>query len=270
MANEANDTKATDTDATDTEATDTEAEGAPLFLPPLPWRETPHRRPRRAPHPSLDRGRIVEAGLRIVDAEGVEALSLRRLASELGVTPMAVYWHVRDKAELLDLIGERVLETVEVPAPAGDWRRQLRDVHGAMLGPLLAHPNAVELMVGRARYGAAGIALFERILAILRVAGFEPAAAFDAYQSLYLFQLGFMATARRSPEFRHVQAQGAAYLRSLDPGSFPAIAEVAPVIGGRSLEEQYDVGLEVVISGIGAARAAGHAAPRPAAGERVP
>lgn len=223
-------------------------------LPPPPWRDEPgHRRRRRADHPALDRERIVEAGLRLVDAEGVEALSLRRLAVELGVTPMAVYWHVRDKAELLDRIGERVLEMVVVPEPAGDWRRQLRDVHLAMLEPILAHPNAVDLMVGRARFGPAGITLFERILAILRDAGFAPTAAFDAYQSLYLFQLGFTATARRSPEFRAIQAQGAAYLRSLDPAAFPAIAEVAPVIGARSLVEQHEVGLAVVIEGIAAA-----------------
>lgn len=223
-------------------------------VPPPPWREEPHhRRRRRADHPALGRARIVDAGLRLVDAEGVQALSLRRLAVELRVTPMAVYWHVRDKAELLDLIGERVLETIVVPRPVGDWRRQLRDVHLAMLEPLLAHPNAVELMVGRARFGAAGIGLFERILAILRGAGFAPPAAFDAYQSLYLFQLGFTATARRSPEFRAVQAQGAAYLRSLEPAAFPAIAEVAPVIGARSLAEQYAIGLDVVVEGIAAA-----------------
>ena len=222
-------------------------------LPPPPWREEPGRRHRRASHPGLNRERIVEAGLRLVDAEGVEALSLRRLAIELGVTPMAVYWHVRDKAELLDRIGERVLEMVEVPPAEGDWRRQLRDVHRAMLGPLLEHPNSVELMVGRARFGPAGIALFERILEVLRGAGLSPTAAFDAYQSLYLFQLGFTATARRSPEFRAIQAQGAGYLRSLDAEAFPAIAEVAPVIGARPLAEQYEVGLDVLIEGIGVA-----------------
>jgi len=221
--------------------------------PPPPWREEPQRRRRQASHPGLDREQIVDAGLRLVDAEGVEALSLRRLAADLRVTPMALYWHVRDKAELLDLIGERVLETVVVPEPTGDWRRRLRGVHLAMLEPLLEHPNAVELMVGRARFGPAGIALFERILEILREAGLTPAAAFDAYQSLYLFQLGFTATARRSPEFRAVQALGAAYLRSLDPASFPAIAEVAPVIGARPLGEQYEIGLGVVIEGIAAA-----------------
>jgi TetR/AcrR family tetracycline transcriptional repressor len=166
---------------------------------------------------------------------------------------MAMYWHVRDKAELLDLIGERVLAEVHVPPADGDWRAQLREVHLAMLGPLLEHPNAVELMIGRARFGPAGIALFERILSILRAAGLSPQAAFDAYQSLYLFQLGFMATARRSPEFREVQRQGALYLRSLDPGRFPAISEVAPVIGMRPPVAQYEVGLDVVVEGIGAA-----------------
>jgi AcrR family transcriptional regulator len=226
-------------------------------IPPLPWRGAPHPGRRRASRPGLDRDRIVEAGLRIVDAEGAEALSLRRLATDLGVTPMAMYWHVRDKTELLELIGERVLETIEVPPPEGDWRRQLRDVHLAMLGPLLAHPNAVELMIGRARFGPAGIALFERILAILMRAGLSAQAAFDAYQSLYLFQLGFTATSRRSPEFVDGQRQGATYLRSLDRDRFPAIAAVAPVIGDRPLVEAYAVGLDVVIEGIVARLAPG-------------
>jgi TetR/AcrR family tetracycline transcriptional repressor len=198
---------------------------------------------------------VVRAGLRIVDEEGVAALSLRRLAADLGVTAMAVYWHVRDKAELLDLIGERVLEDVTVPPAEGDWRAQLRDVHLAMFDAFLQHPNAADLVAGRARFGAAGIALFERILEILRDAGLPPEEAFDAYQSLYLFQLGFLTTARRTAEFRDVQRQGAAYLRSLDPARFPAIAEVAPVIGARSIAEQQAIGLEVVIEGIAAALA---------------
>lgn len=81
-------------------------------------------------------------------------------------------------------------------------------------------------------------------------AGLSPTRAFDAYQSLYLFQLGFIATSRRSPEFREAQRQGVLYLFALDPERFPSIARVAPVIGGRSLEEQYAIGVDVVIDGI--------------------
>jgi TetR/AcrR family tetracycline transcriptional repressor len=221
-------------------------------LPPLPWHDPRQRRRRPAATPHLDLDRILEAGLRIVDGEGAAALSIRRLAADLGVTPMALYWHVTDKAALLDLIGERVLAEVVMPPAVGTWRDQLGAIHRAMLGPMLEHPNAVDLMIGRARYGPAGIALFERILEVLLEAGLDPPAAFDAYQSLYLFQLGFMASARRSPAFREIQRQGVGYLRSLDPERFPAISAVAPAIGARTLVEQYEIGLDVVIQGVAA------------------
>jgi AcrR family transcriptional regulator len=201
---------------------------------------------------ALDRSRIVAEALRIVDADGVEALSFRRLAEALGVTPMALYWHVADKAELLELVGHAVLAEIEIPEPAGDWREQLRDVHRAMLEGFLRHANTTDLLVGRARYGPGGIALFERILSILLERGFAPEAAFDAYQSLYLFTLGFMTTANRSPEFRAAQVQGLQYLATLPVERFPAIGAVTPVIGRRPQEAQFDIALDVVIEGIAA------------------
>jgi AcrR family transcriptional regulator len=220
-------------------------------LPPPPWAGTPKRRA-RATRPPLDRSRIVAAGLGIVDEHGAEALTVRRLADALGVSPMSIYWHVADKAELLRLIGEAVLDQVEIPKVRGDWRRQLRDIHRSMLGTVLQHPNTVDILIGRARFGAAGLTLFERILAILLRAGFSPEAAFDAYQSLYLFTLGFSAVSGRNPEFREGQRQGLLYMRSLPEDRFPSIRTVAPVIGGRSLEDQLEIGLDVVIEGIAA------------------
>ena len=223
-----------------------------LGLPAPPWMEQRRRPSRRTPGVPLDRDRIVAAGLRIVDAEGVDALSVRRLASELGVAPMSVYWHVRDKAHLFDLIGEAVLESMAMPPAEGDWRDQVRAIHRAMLAAVLAHPNTADLMIGRARYGPAGITMFEQLLSALLEAGLTPEAAFDAYQSLYVFVLGFIATANRTPAFRETQRQGVLYLRSLDAGRFPSIARVAPVIGSRTPIEQFEVGLDVVIEGIAA------------------
>jgi AcrR family transcriptional regulator len=220
-------------------------------LPPPPWAE-PRKRRTRAARPPLDRGRIVATGLAIVDKDGAEALTVRRLADALGVSPMSIYWHVTDKAELLRLIGEAVLDQVEIPPATGDWRDQLRDIHRLMLGTVLQHPNTVDILIGRARFGAAGLTLFERILSILLRAGFSPDAAFDAYQSLYLFTLGFSAVSGRSPEFREGQRQGLLYMRSLPEDRFPSIRIVAPVIGGRSPEEQLEIALDVVIEGIAA------------------
>lgn len=226
--------------------------GSPPQVPLPPWApERPRRRARTA-RPPLDRTQIVEAGLRIVDAEGADALSLRRLAEALGVAPMSIYWHVRDKAELFELIGHAVMADIEIPPARGDWRQQLRDVHRSMLMAILRHPNTVDIVVGRARYGPGGLALFERILTILLEAGFSPEAAFDAYSSLYLFSLGFTATSGRSPEFRAIQRQGLDYMRSLPEDRFPSIRAVAPVIGGRSPEEQFELALDVVIEGVAA------------------
>jgi AcrR family transcriptional regulator len=187
-----------------------------------------------------------------VDREGLDGFSVRRLADGLGVTPMALYWHVADRAELLELVGHAVLAEVTVPPRVGDWRAQLRDVHRALLAAILRHPNTAEILIGRARYGPAGIALFEAILEILLDAGFDPAAAFDAYQSLYLFCLGFTATASRSPAFVAGQREGLAYLRTLPDDRFAAIRAVAPQIGRRSLDEQLELGLDIVIEGIAA------------------
>ena len=229
-----------------------EDRAADRALPAPPWRTSVQRRPRRGPRPPLDRERIVAAALQIVDAEGVAALSLRRLADDLGVTPMSLYWHVADKAELLELVGHAVLAEIEVPERVGGWKSQLRDIHRAMFASFLRHRNSTEILVGRARFGPGGLAAFERILAILLDAGFTAEAAFDAYQSLYLFTLGFMTTSNRSPEFIEAQRQGAAYMLTLPIEDFPSIRSVTPVIGRRSLEEQFEIGLDVVIEGVAA------------------
>jgi AcrR family transcriptional regulator len=221
-------------------------------IPPPPWTKPAPGRRRRSARSPLDRERIVAAALRIVDTDGVVALSIRRLAADLGTSPMAVYWHIRDKEELLDLIGEAVIESIELPAPTGDWQEQLRDVHRAMLDAVLRHPNTADLMIGRARYGRAGIQLFERLLTILLEAGLDPRSAFDAYQSLYLFLLGYVATASRTPAFIAAQRDGITYLGSLSPAVVPSISSVVPYIGSRVPREQFEVGLDVVIAGIAA------------------
>lgn len=224
----------------------------PKDPPPPPWEAPGRAARRRVARPALDRERIVRAALELIDAEGVDALSLRRLAGDLGVAPMSVYWHVRNKAELLDLVGQAVLERIALPPAEGDWRDQLRAIHRAMLEGVERHPNAADLVLGRARYGPAGLALFERLLSILLDAGFDPQAAFDAYHVLYLFLLGHLATGRRTEAFREAQREGLAYLLSLEPDRFPSISRVAPRIGARSRQDQFDVSLDVVIEGIAA------------------
>ncbi len=230
-------------------------------VPPPPWAEPRTRRARHAARPPLGRDQIVEAALAIVDAEGAEALSLRRLADRLGVTPMSIDWHVKDKAELLDLVGQAVFLEMEIPPLRGDWRRQLRDIHRAMYAGFLRHPNTGDILVGRARFGSGGLTLFERILGILLGAGFTAEAAWDAYHALYLFTLGSMSSASRSPELREIQRQGLLYMLSLPEDRFPSIRAVAPAIGRREPEDQFELELDMTIEGIAARLAPTVAAP---------
>lgn len=237
-----------------------DADADRLQLPVPPWRGPGRGRAQRASRPQLDRDRIVRAALRIIDTDGIAALTFRRLADDLEVTPMSIYWHVADKAELLELVGHAVFAEIEIPERRGTWRDQLLDVHRAMFDGFLRHPQTTDILVGRARFGAGGLVLFERILSILLDAGLTPEAAFDAYQSLYLFSLGFMATANRTPEFLEIQRAGAGYMRELPVDAFPSIRSITPVIGRRDLGAQFETGMRVVIDGI-----AGFLQPDPAA-----
>jgi AcrR family transcriptional regulator len=221
-------------------------------VPLPPWRTARRTGSRHGARPALDRDRIVAAAIAIVDAEGAAALSYRRLADDLHVTPMSLYWHVADKAELLELVGDTILSEVEVPPRVGPWTQQLRDVHLAMFRVLLRHRNAADVVAGRARFGPAGLALFERILQILLDAGFDEVAAFDAYLALYQFFLGFVTSANRDPAFVEGQRQGWAYMLTLPEDRFPGIRAVTPVIGRRPPDEVLELGLDIVIAGIAA------------------
>lgn len=221
-------------------------------VPIPPWRMARRQASRSGARPALDRDRIVLAAVAVIDAEGVAALSFRRLGDDLGVTPMSLYWHVADKAELLELVGDAILAEIEMPPRAGSWQEQLRDIHRAMFDVLLRHRNAVDVVAGRARFGPSGLAVFERILQILLDAGFDEVSAFDAYLALYQFFLGFVTSANRDPAFVEGQRQGWAYMLSLPEERFPAIRAVTPVIGRRPSPEVLELGLDILIAGIAA------------------
>src|SRR3712207_6706763 len=93
---------------------------------------------------------VVEGALALADSEGLEAVTIRRLAKELGVTPMALYWHFRSKGELLEGVAARIFEEVDLSVDASaTWQEQLRALLGSLLGVLRAHPSAAILLSSR-------------------------------------------------------------------------------------------------------------------------
>jgi AcrR family transcriptional regulator len=134
-------------------------------------------------HRGLTTERVVEAALQAADEEGIDALSLRRLAAALEVTPMAIYRHVHDKAHLLDLMAERLLEQVDLaPSEMAVWQDRLRRLLGSYQAVVAAHP-ATPLLLSRPFVSEAALRGSEALLAILHSAGF------DADRSVRLMQV---------------------------------------------------------------------------------
>ncbi|MDR7279560.1 TetR/AcrR family transcriptional regulator [Catenuloplanes atrovinosus] len=206
----------------------------------------------------LDPEKIVVSALAIADAEGLAAVTIRRLAQEHGVTPMALYRHFRDKDELLHALGDHVLRTVALPAPSGEpWHVQLRAIFAALLDALAAHPVVAPLIVPRILASAGGLALAERALDLLAEAGFDTdRAATVGTQALctVITLIPYDPAVRtiQDDELREerIRAKRAA-LATLSPRRYPRVTAAADPLTGCVVKENFlELGLDLVIAGL--------------------
>src|SRR6476660_7162883 len=127
--------------------------------------------PKTATRPSLTREGVADRALALADAEGLEAVTIRRLATELGVTPMALYWHFRTKEDLLAGLADRVLDAVVVPPRSGDWAVDIRAAMMALVTAMRPHPQIAELVPTQGMRHPTGLAVTEMALETLEDAG---------------------------------------------------------------------------------------------------
>jgi TetR/AcrR family tetracycline transcriptional repressor len=148
--------------------------------------------PRKANTPTLSREQIVAAAIGIVDREGLDALSMRKLAAELGVGPMSLYYHVRDKSSLYDLILDAVMSEVDlsIDDPDGQPRERVARLARAFRAALLAHPHATTLAAGRSMRTATQLRPVEAMLSVILGAGLEPTDAMRAVNVIGQFVIG--------------------------------------------------------------------------------
>lgn len=131
-----------------------------------------------SPAGGLNRGAVVAAALRIVDRDGVDALTMRALGAELGVDPMAAYHHVPNKEAVLDGVVEAVWDDIDVTVPDHlPWQEQLATAAHAIRAGLRRHPNAIPLMASRPNLSGPGLAAVDAILGVLLAAGMAPGPA---------------------------------------------------------------------------------------------
>jgi AcrR family transcriptional regulator len=200
----------------------------------------------------LTRGRITRAALAVVDAEGLEALTMRRLAAELRVAPMSAYAHVAGKRELLAEVVDAVLGEVELPEIDGRWRKPLRRLAGSLRAALLAHPAvmpAVHVSGGR---GPNALSIIDRAHGILRGAGFPDEQAVPAVDTIHAFVLGSasleIAWASLDPASRHAQSF------ALPQSAYPDLAAVMPQVVASSGDDRFRAGLDRILDGIAVVR----------------
>src|SRR6478752_5953731 len=123
---------------------------------------------------TLSREAVIDHALTVADLDGLGAVSIRRIAQDFGVTPMALYWHVKNKDELLAAMGDRILEVIEVPASGRtDGVDELHGLLTVLVDALRRHPGCTELALARILQCDSGQLLSERALNILRDSGFS-------------------------------------------------------------------------------------------------
>ena len=205
--------------------------------------------------PALERDTIVRRALDIADAEGLDAVSFRRLAADFGVTPMALYRHVRDKTDLVDAMADLVLAGVRaVPAPRprrADWQAELRALVRSVGRVLDAHPSGAALLTAGSGTAPHALRLTELVLDILARAGFALADSMAIVQQLTTVVLGPRLLYGTAPDTSHTPPDGAPAPLSLD--AFPRLRAALPHAarwGDQARSREF--GLNLFIAGLDA------------------
>ena len=194
----------------------------------------------RAWHRGLDRESVVAEALRILDAEGRGALTMRHLAASLQVEAASLYAHVGSKDDLVDAVLDRVLDSVVLPKAGTDLRAALAAGFASYRRTLTGHPAIVHLMTERARLSGSQIRLAQRSIELLQAAGLSMRAAVDTHVTLVAFVLGFILQEVSRPTAPAPVGAGS-----------PLMREVVATLAERSVDDRFAVGLELILDGAG-------------------
>jgi TetR/AcrR family transcriptional regulator, tetracycline repressor protein len=197
--------------------------------PPPPWARTPQRPPRRRRDP-LTQDTIVDAALEVLDADGLDQLSMRHVARTLNTTAGALYWHVGSKDGLLDLILDRVI----------------------------GHRDVVRLSIGRIPMGPHALRYADRVLAILRAGGLSDALAVAGQQLLISIVIGFCIDETGEgghPPAEQPPADTAAtmvrdYLAGLPADRFPNLVDLAGHHADADGDARFELLLAIFVDGL--------------------
>ncbi|MBH5338171.1 TetR/AcrR family transcriptional regulator C-terminal domain-containing protein [Streptomyces pactum] len=222
-----------------------------MSQPPAP------RRPRGRP-PRISREEIIGTARRIVTEEGVGRLTMRRLATEVGSTPMALYHHVRDKEELLVLLlDDYATRTLRRPELPGEPRERVVAAATAIHEALAACPWIVEVLTADDLMSTSALWFVEQIVDGLVACGLSPDRAVHGYRAIWYYTAGEIVV-RTTAARRRADDDRATYreqvFAGLDPAELPRLAQVADRWAPLTAEDTYQDGLRALVDGLTAGR----------------
>ncbi len=230
-------------------------------LPVPSWKRT---RSAPATRPQLSRDLIVETALRLLDADGLDGVSMRRVAEELGTGPASLYAHVANKEELLDLVLDRVAGEIEIPRPdPARWQEQLRELGLAVHATFIRHRDIAAVSLANIPTGMNSLRIADGMMGIMIAGGVPPRVAgwtldhlalyiaADAYEdSLYTNRQ--QASGLPMEKFiEQYMVSISDFYRNLPADRFPTLAaHVEDLLGGDG-DKRFEFGLDMIVRSLG-------------------
>ncbi len=200
---------------------------------------------------------MLQAALALAARDGIESLTMRKLADELGVGAMSLYYHVPNKEQLLDGMVDIVFSEIEPPSTDLDWKTAMRNRALSTRAALRRHPWAIGLMEGRTSHGPANLRIHDAVLGCLRAAGFSLEMTVHAYsvQDAYIYGFALQEQDMSSETADDFAAEAQRQMREYEAmlADFPHLVEV---VGGYVAESGYDYdaefvfGLDLILDGL--------------------
>jgi AcrR family transcriptional regulator len=233
-----------------------------MTYPAPPWRPSSPRRTRPAKAP-LTRDEIVAAGLRIVTAEGIAAVSMRRLAAEFDTGPSSLYAHVANKDELLKLMFDEICADVPIPVPDPErWQEQIRQIARDGYEAMVAHGDIARAALATIPIGPHAMRVSDAMLGVMVAGGLPPTIAGMALDRIFLY---IVADAYESSLFRErvgstdaemrayfdvLTQQLVTYYEDLPESEYPHLRKHARALVGGDGKRRFEFGLDMLVDGL--------------------
>lgn len=205
----------------------------------------------------LDKLRIIEAAVGLLNKDGIDQLSMRRLADSLGVRAASLYWHIKDKAELMQLLADRICELIALPDPNLPWQQQIGILGWNYRKVLLSVRDSDKILLDTPPATPMRFALIEAAYKMLAEAGFSPEEVVSAAALFNNYVLAFVSDEMRFASAASSQGKNIEEMLSEaqktfsgSPEKYPTLAQLAEYATDPDLDKQFQFGLQVLLDGL--------------------